>query len=175
MIALTSTLQEIVDEFVILGPDYDPADASVTQDATTIKMIWPDTSRVRLDISVMGIQQGEVTMIVPPPIEVDGGENINNPGETGESTPADPPVLEMLTPSTIAAGGAGFQLTIDGTGFVDGSTVQFGSASGTAALASPTRVNMQVGPEGYTQAGDVPVTVTPPGGVPSNPLTFSIT
>lgn len=79
MIALTSTLSDVLTEFVVLSASYDPANAVVTQDDTTIKIIWPDTSRVRLDISVMGVVQGGVTMVSPPPVFVPGGENPNNP------------------------------------------------------------------------------------------------
>jgi hypothetical protein len=77
-IALTSTLQDILTEFVVLSPDHDPAVASVVQDDTWIKVAWPDTSRVRLDISVLSLTQGGVAMVVPPPIDVPGGVNPNN-------------------------------------------------------------------------------------------------
>jgi hypothetical protein len=79
MIALTSTLQDILDEFVVLSPDYDPADITVFQDGTTIKLIWPDTSRVRLDVSVMSVVAGGVSMVVPPPLDIPGGTNPSNP------------------------------------------------------------------------------------------------
>jgi hypothetical protein len=168
MISLTSTLQDILNEFVMLSADYDPANAQVLQDGTWLKVLWPDTSRVRLDISVLSIIQGGVAMVVPPPIDVEGGTNPNNP-------PQVPPVLSALNPSTIASAGSGFDLVITGTGFIAPSQVYFGTAVGDAQVDSDTQVTMHVGPDGYALPGTVNVTVAGPGGIQSNALPFTIT
>lgn len=167
MITLTSSLQQILDEFVDLGTDYDPIDSIVVQDGTTIKVVWPDTSRVRLDISVMGVQAGEVVMKVPPVLDLEGGTNPNNPSA--------PPVIDTLTPNTIASGGAGFDLTIAGSGFVDPSNVYFGAAYGPGIVNSDIEIVFHVGPEAYASPGTGQVMVAGPTGAMSNSLLFDIT
>lgn len=89
--------------------------------------------------------------------------------------PSPPPSLTSLSPNTIASGGTGFTLTINGTGFVDGSQVNFGSAGGLATFVSDTQLTFQVGAAGYAAAGTIQVSVTPPGGQPSNQLAFAAT
>ena len=90
-------------------------------------------------------------------------------------TPLPAPVLGSLTPNTIAHGGTGFLLTVNGTGFVDGSFIAFGTAIGQATFVSATQLTMQVAAAGYAAAGTVQVSVQAPGAPASNQLPFTIT
>lgn len=169
-LTLSSTLQNVLDQFVKCSPAYDPANSQMIVDATSVKIFWPDTSRVRLDISVMSLKAGGVAMAVPPVIHIPGGDNPNNP----PPPPGTPPVLTTLAPSSIAHGGSGFDLVITGTGFVDDSSVNFGSAIGNGVYVSPTQMNFHVDAIGYQQAGTMQVSVAEPGGSVSNQLPFTI-
>jgi hypothetical protein len=175
-LTLDSTLREVLLEFVTIDQEHLDEAPELINYENSLKVVWSDTSHVRLDLSVMSIGEA-IEIIIPPYAEVPSGENPNNPGfEPAEPVqPAEPATLETLTPDTIAAGGEGFDLTIDGTGFVDGSRVYFGVAVGDATLVSPEQVTMHVGPDGYAEAGTVEVSVEAPGGAMSNSVPFTIT
>lgn len=76
---LTSTLQDILDAFVLLGPDHDPAQAEISAGKTMLSIRWLDTSRVDLRLSVLSVGHDGVRLNVPPGPDVEGGENPNNP------------------------------------------------------------------------------------------------
>lgn len=176
-LTLDSTLREVLGEFVTLDAEHLAEEPVLSNYDNSLKITWPDTSHVRMDISVMTIGEGGIEIIIPPYAEVPGGENPNNPGyEPPEPPPpAEPAVLSTLTPDTAPAGGAGFDLTIDGTGFTEGSKVHFGAAIGDAVFVSPEQITFHVGPEGYAEAGTGQVGVEAPGGAMSNELPFTIT
>jgi IPT/TIG domain len=165
---INSTISDILAQFIVTDTHHDPGVAAVVVEDTAIKLFWHDTSRVRLDISVMSTTADGVRMMVPPPLDIPGGGNPNNP------VPVDPPVLTSLSPDTEPAGGNGFDLTIEGTGFVGGSRVRFGQAVGNGIFVSPTEMMMHVGPDGTAFAGTVQVSVQAPGGAVSNQLPFTI-
>ena len=175
-LTLDSTLKEVLLEFVTIDQEHLDEAPELINYENSLRIVWLDTSHVRLDLSVMSIGDA-IEIIIPPYAEVPSGENPNNPGFEPEvpPEPAAPAQLSTLTPDTIAAGGTGFDLTIDGTGFVEGSTVHFGAAVGDAVLVSPEQVTMHVGPEGYAEAGTVQVSVETSEGESSNQLPFTIT
>jgi hypothetical protein len=88
------------------------------------------------------------------------------------------PGLDSLNPSTAPAGTNGLPLTINGSGFVEGATVIFGS-SGPLVPSSitPTQIQVTIPASALLNVGLVDVTVTNPGpgGGSSQPLAFQIT
>jgi hypothetical protein len=92
---------------------------------------------------------------------------INNPSNL---------TITSLSPASATAGSAGFTLTVNGTGFVSGATVQFNGANRTTTFVSSTQVTAAILAADIATAGTASVTVTnpAPGGGASNALTFTI-
>jgi len=93
------------------------------------------------------------------------------------NAPANPvPVLTSLSPSSATAGGAAFTLTVNGSGFISGSTVQWNGANRTTTYVSATQLTAAITAADIVSAGTKPVTVvnSAPGGGTSNALSFTI-
>ncbi|HUO80179.1 MAG TPA: PQQ-binding-like beta-propeller repeat protein [Steroidobacteraceae bacterium] len=85
--------------------------------------------------------------------------------------------LSALSPSSIAAGGAGFTLAVTGTGFVAGSVVQWNGAALPTTWLSASALQAQVPAADVAAAGSASVTVANPAGQggTSNALPFKVT
>lgn len=81
-----------------------------------------------------------------------------------------------ITPSVAVAGGAAFVLTVTGTNFVFGSTVNWNGSGRSTTFVSATQLTAQIPATDIATAGTAAVTVvTPaPGGGTSNAQTFTI-
>src|SRR3984957_1233316 len=86
------------------------------------------------------------------------------------------PNISSITPSSSTAGGASFPLTVNGTGFVAGATVNFGSnPTITPSSVTSTQIVATIPAADIATAGTANVTVTnPAGGGTSNAQTFTI-
>jgi hypothetical protein len=86
------------------------------------------------------------------------------------------PNISSIAPSSATAGGAAFALTLTGTGFVAGATVNFGSNPAiTPSSVTSTQVVATIPATDIATAGTVNVTVTnPAGGGTSNAQIFTI-
>ncbi|HYL37967.1 MAG TPA: IPT/TIG domain-containing protein [Bryobacteraceae bacterium] len=82
--------------------------------------------------------------------------------------------LSSLSPSFAVAGGAAFTLTVNGSGFVNGSTVLWNSTSLTTTFVSATQLTASVSASLIATVANVSVTVQNPGGLMSNALAFAI-
>ena len=100
---------------------------------------------------------------------------VNQDGTLTASNPA--PTITSLSPSSAVAGSGGFTLTVNGTNFVSGATVNFNGTARTTTFVSSTQVTAAILASDVATAGTAPVTVTnpTPGGGTSNSLTFTIT
>jgi hypothetical protein len=117
--------------------------------------------------------QGTVIVTVTNPAPGGGTSNslnfIVNP-------PNPVPRLIGLIPTVIAAGGPGFSLTVNGTGFVPGAVVNFNGSPRQTAFFSASQLFAQLSAADVANVGTITITVTnpPPGGGTSNALTLSI-
>jgi hypothetical protein len=85
------------------------------------------------------------------------------------------PTLSSLSPSSAAAGGPAFTLTVNGSGFLNGALVWWNGASlPTSSSGSGTQLTATVPASFITSAGTANITVVNPNGPASNALTFSI-
>ena len=86
------------------------------------------------------------------------------------------PVATSLAPPSIAVGSAGFTLTVNGSGFVNGSTVQWNGNSRTTNFVSATQLTAAIPASDLTTAATASVTVVSPapGGGTSAALTFGV-
>ena len=86
------------------------------------------------------------------------------------------PTLTSLSPSSKTAPGAAFTLTVNGTNFVRGATVNWNGSARTTTFVSSTKVTASITTADVSVAGSFPVTVTnpTPGGGTSGSLTFTV-
>lgn len=93
------------------------------------------------------------------------------------TAPAPVPSILSLTPDSVEAGSGAFTLTVDGTGFVSGSTVLWNGAERPTTFVSSTRLTAAIPASDVTAIGSASVIVSnpAPGGGLSNGLTFEIT
>jgi hypothetical protein len=120
------------------------------------------------DIATAGT--ANVTVTNPAPgggISANLPFTINNPSNV---------TITSLSPASTTAGGPAFTLTVNGTGFVSGATVQFNGANRTTTFVSSTLVMATITAADIATAATVNVTVTnpAPGGGTSNAQTFTI-
>ena len=101
-----------------------------------------------------------------------GGTNQsgNNP------PPPSTPTITTISPNSAAAGGAAFTLTIDGTNFVAGSTVNFGGVAPATTFVNSTQLTAAIPASSIASTGTLAVTVSNPasGGGTSNSVNFTI-
>jgi len=86
------------------------------------------------------------------------------------------PTIATISPTSAAAGGAGFTLTVSGTNFVAASLVNFGGTTPATTVVSSTQLTAAIPAVAIASAGTVPVTVSNParGGGISNVVNFSV-
>jgi hypothetical protein len=88
-----------------------------------------------------------------------------------------PTIVAPLVPSSAAAGGPTFTLTVNGTNFVSTSAVNFGGVAKTTTFVSATQLTASILAADIATPAIVPVTVTnpAPGGGTSNIVNFNVT
>jgi subtilisin family serine protease len=96
--------------------------------------------------------------------------------QTGGGGPAPAPVATSLSPSSINAGSAAFNLTVNGSNFVPSTVVRWNGADRTTTFVSSTEIRAAIAAADVAAAGSASVTVfTPaPGGGTSAALAFTI-
>ena len=87
-----------------------------------------------------------------------------------------PPVITTIAPTSATAGGAGFTLTVNGTGFVTGATVSFNGIDRTTTFVNSTQVTAAILASDIATAGTFNVTVKnpAPGGGTSGNSPFTV-
>lgn len=101
----------------------------------------------------------------------------DNFSRTDLGTPNPAPTLSSITPSSAAAGSAGFNITVNGTGFGTGSIVRWNGSDRVTTFVSATQLTAQIQTQDVATQGTGTVTVFNPlpGGGTSSGLTFTIT
>ncbi|WP_460502592.1 DUF4394 domain-containing protein, partial [Hymenobacter agri] len=92
-------------------------------------------------------------------------------------TVAPTPTITSLSPPSAEVGTPGLTLTVNGTGFVNGTTVQFNGSDRTTTYVSATQLTAALTTADLATVGSYNVTVTNPPfpGVASTPATFLVT
>lgn len=80
---------------------------------------------------------------------------------------AQKPTITTLSPNSATGGGSAFALTVNGSGFVTGATVQWDGFALPTTFVSSTQLTASVSASLITTAADANVTVTNPGGAVS--------
>jgi uncharacterized repeat protein (TIGR03803 family) len=87
-------------------------------------------------------------------------------------TPA--PTITSISPTSVIAGGPAPTLIVNGTNFVNGSTVNFNGNALTTTFVSATQLTAALLASDIAIVGNFNVTVTNPGGTTSNPASFTV-
>ena len=84
--------------------------------------------------------------------------------------------IQLINPSAAFVGSAPFQMTVNGSGFLSGSSVIFNGGPLVTTFISPTQLRANVTAASLNAAGDFPVAVSnpPPGGGVTAPLVFRV-
>ncbi|HKQ73511.1 MAG TPA: IPT/TIG domain-containing protein [Blastocatellia bacterium] len=117
--------------------------------------------------------QGSASVIVVNPAPGGGASN----ALILTITPPNPvPVLTKLTPDTAAVGGPAFNLTVNGSSFVNGAVVNWNGSPRPTTFTSATELVAQIPATDIASVGVASVTVVnpAPGGGVSNALPFTI-
>ena len=87
-----------------------------------------------------------------------------------------PYLQQGLVPDSAAPGGAAFTLTVNGTGFVSGATLQWNGSARTTTFVSSSQLTAAISSADISAAGTAVVTVfnPAPGGGVSNPVFFTV-
>ncbi len=110
-----------------------------------------------------------VTVVNPAP-----GGGTSSPIAFTISNPS--AAIQNINPSAAFVASAAFEMTVNGGGFVNGSTVVFNGTSLPTTFESATKLKAQVPASSLTAAGDFPIAVQnpPPGGGLSAPVVFKV-
>ncbi len=84
------------------------------------------------------------------------------------------PAMTSVSPAQATAGGAGFTITVNGSNFLTGATVQWNGTPLTTTFVGATQLTASVTAGLIGTAGTVPVLVKNPEGAPSNAVTFTV-
>ncbi len=122
------------------------------------------------DIATSGTAQ--VKVVTPSP----GGGTSNVVTFTINPATSPVPSLTSLSPSSAAAGGPAFTLTLTGTNFVPESFAQWNGSNRTTTFLNSTQLTAAIPASDIATVGTAQVTVVNPlsGGGTSNALTFTI-
>jgi uncharacterized repeat protein (TIGR03803 family) len=85
-----------------------------------------------------------------------------------------PPTITSMSSTSAIAGDPAFTLTVNGTNFVSGSTVNFSGNARTTTFVSATQLTAAILATDIAIAGTFNVTVTNPGGGTSNSVSFTV-
>ena len=92
--------------------------------------------------------------------------NVNNPV----------PTLSSISPNSKTAGDAAFTLTVNGTGYINGSVVRFNGSDRSTTFVSSTQLTAQILAADVASAGSFPITVfnPAPGGGSSSAINLTV-
>jgi hypothetical protein len=73
-----------------------------------------------------------------------------------------PPTISSLSPSSVVAGGPGFTLTVNGSNFVNGATVNYNGTAQSTTFVSSTQLTIAISASDIASQGTVNISVTDP-------------
>jgi hypothetical protein len=125
------------------------------------------------DVTTAGTSH-TVTVVNPTPCVA--SECTSNGATLSVTTPPAAPTITTISPTSVAAGGAAFTLTVTGTDFAGNSVVQVNGSARTTTFGSVTSLTATVPAGDIASGGTLNVTVfTPaPGGGTSNTATLTV-
>jgi hypothetical protein len=157
----------------ITGTNFATGAKANVGNATPRNATFVDATHLTVGIVTADVlNQGQVPISVTTPPPNGGTSNTVNLNVVSQFAP----VVTSMTPTTVAAGSAGFKLVITGSGFKLDDIVQFNGASIPTEFISATQIAGTVAASQVATPGTATITVTrKDGSGTSAPLTLTIT
>ncbi|SHI91508.1 hypothetical protein SAMN02745146_1901 [Hymenobacter daecheongensis DSM 21074] len=181
-VAVTGTVTTPAPTIVSFTPASGPVGTTVTITGTNFTSATAVTFNGLAAVFTV-VNATTITATVPTGA-TSGTIAVTTPGGTVTSAssftviqPNPAPAITSLSPNTAVAGSAAFTLTVNGTGFITGSVVNFNGAALVTTFVSATQLTAAVPATAVATAGTYNVTVTnaAPGGGTSAAATFTVT
>jgi len=126
------------------------------------------------------VSSTQLTAVVPASLIANAGTvNVTvatsggvSPSSTFTISPA-PPAIASLSPGSVTAGGTGFTLVVNGTGFTSSATVKWGTTVLSKTYVNSTQVTASVPASLIATPGTASITITTSTGT-STPVTFVV-
>ncbi|MFD1873758.1 IPT/TIG domain-containing protein [Hymenobacter bucti] len=164
-------------------PTSGPVGTTVTVTGTNFQLVNYVGLAAQANATFTIIDASTLTFVVPAGA-VSGPVSVRTASGTATSAatftvivPNAVPVITSLSPSLVEAGSGGFNLVIEGSGFLNSSVVRFNGLVLATTYTSATQLTAQVPASAVASAGSFGVTVTSPapGGGTSAAATFTVT
>jgi hypothetical protein len=150
------------------------ASSTVTFGGQSRTLNFVSSSKVTIDLLATDLQTpGSFPLVITNPAPGGGASNSFN-FTVVALNPV--PVISGLSPSSATAGGAALTLTVNGSGFVQGSSIVFNSVTKTTTFVSSAQLTATLSTSDVASAGSFVVTVSSPapGGGSSNASAFTV-
>ena len=141
----------------------------------------PDDTKIAFSDSIqlfqIAISNNQVTQVTTP---INAAADLFSSWAPVTGNPNPVPTINSdgtgLSPSIAVTGGPAFTLTVNGTNFVNSSTVNFNGVGRTTTFVSATKLTSQILASDIGTAGTFPITVVnpAPGGGTSNAVNFTV-
>jgi hypothetical protein len=164
------------------GYDTSQAPSGMAGQVSATQTMWQ--AELRIDASVLGGWDRVVGLTVEHAwVNAPGDDYFwpngaiwDNPGSWATTVLGDVLRLTAVAPASATAGGAGFTLTVSGTGFLEGATVRWNGVAKPTTLVSSTELSASISAGDIASAGTVAISVVNPNmeAAPSNTLPFFI-
>lgn len=148
--------------------------ARVTVDGVTAERLTEFVSLTQLRVTLLAqdiAETGTISVSVQNPAPSGGVSNSLNIEIVNPV-----PTVTTITPASAAVGGQGFNLTVNGTNFVPGATIQWNGNNRITTFGSSTQLTAQIPAQDIASAGTATIRVVNPGpgGGNSNSVNFTI-
>ncbi|MGH9769945.1 MAG: IPT/TIG domain-containing protein [Blastocatellia bacterium] len=140
-----------------------------------------------IDLATTFVASSQLTALIPPALLASGASvsiTVVNPSPGGGTSNAltfsitnPAPAIANISPDQVLAAGPQFTLTVNGSGFVNGSIVRVNGQDRQTAFVNPTQLTATVPASDIAAGGSASITVVnpAPGGGVSNAVTLPIT
>jgi hypothetical protein len=120
-------------------------------------------------VSSLGVRMHSITA------QYGGDTNFNSSVSNAIAQVVNPvPAITTLSPATTTTGGPAFTLTVNGTDFLNGTTVNFNGSPRTTTFVSVTQLTASINAADIASPGWDEITVSNPGTGVSNAVTFPV-
>ena len=152
--------------------------------ASSPSCIGTVTSNNPTSVLTQAISPGQISYVVaanpgttPRTLTITAGCATFTINQDGAAAANPAPTVTTLSPTSVVAGSGAFTLTVNGTNFINGSTVNFNGTARVTSFVNATQLTAAILASDVTAAGTPAVTVTnpAPGGGTSNSVTFTVT